>query len=203
MKKDKTYWKCLVAVLTAAICCTSPCLKAQTNAISTLSCHFTQTKEVSLLAEKGVAEGNLYYQKEGASLCWKYTAPSVYGFIKEGAQIYLIGADGQKTPQQQENRLFQMISSLIESSLDGSAEALSAQGFLVAETPAADGNGTEVTLTPTRRDLKKMISSVVITYESDRTLARRIVMNEVSGDKTTIDFTQIKLNQPIDNKVFQ
>lgn len=116
--------------------------------------------------------------------------------------MYLIDSEGRKKPMEQENRLFGMIGLLIEQAVVTGQSTVAPQGFNATVQAIADG-GTQVTLISVRRDLKKLIASVIITFDADRRIARRLEMNEVSGDKTTLTFTEVQLDKPLDPAVFQ
>jgi outer membrane lipoprotein-sorting protein len=52
-------------------------------------------------------------------------------------------------------------------------------------------------------DARKVIKNITITFRDDETYLRQIRMQELSGDVTTITFTNTLLNAPLDSESFE
>mgnify|MGYP004474772731 FL=1 len=64
--------------------------------IESLECEFTQTKTVSMLEQKIVSEGKLYFRKHSA-VRWEYLTPVHNFFIMNGEDL-LAGNDASAKP---------------------------------------------------------------------------------------------------------
>jgi len=57
---------------------------------------------------------------------------------------------------------------------------------------------------PTEKNIsRKVIKSITITFREDRTYLQQIRIQELSGDTTTIRFTNTVLNAPLDESSFE
>lgn len=166
--------------------------------IESLECEFTQTKIVSMLEQKMVSGGKLYFRKPSA-VRWEYLTPVHNFFIMNGEDL-LAGNDASaKHSSLKKNRSARMISSLIVGSLSG--ESLEDSRNFKAELSAEAGEWVAV-LTPLRRDLSQICSSIVLRFNPKTALANSITLNEASGDCTHIVFKNMKINLPLPEGVF-
>lgn len=166
--------------------------------IESLECEFTQTKTVSMLEQKIVSEGKLYFRKPSA-VRWEYLTPVHNFFIMNGEDL-LAGNDASaKHSSLKKNRFARMISSLIVGSLSG--ESLEDSRNFKTELSLETGEWVAV-LTPLRRDLSQLCSSIVLRFNPKTALANSITLNEASGDCTHIVFRNMKINLPLPEGVF-
>ena len=167
--------------------------------IESLECEFTQTKTVSMLEQKMVSEGKLYFRKPSA-VRWEYLTPPMHNFFIMSGEDLLAGNDASaKHSSLKKNRSARMISSLIVGSLSG--ESLEDSRNFKAELSAEAGEWVAV-LTPLRRDLSQICSSIVLRFNPKTALANSITLNEASGDYTHIVFRNMKMNLPLPEGVF-
>lgn len=158
--------------------------------IESLECEFTQTKTVSMLEQKMVSGGKLYFRKPSA-VRWEYLTPVHNFFIMNGEDL-LAGNDASaKRSSLKKNRFARMISSLIVGSLSG--ESLEDSRNFKTELSLETGEWVAV-LTPLRRDLSQLCSSIVLRFNPKTALANSITLNEASGDCTHIVFRNMKIN---------
>ena len=59
-------------------------------AMSSMSCDIVQTKQMSLLKDKMVSRGKMYYKKSN-KLRWEYTSPYTYSLILNGTKASMKG----------------------------------------------------------------------------------------------------------------
>lgn len=168
------------------------------EAIESLECEFTQTKTVSMLEQKMISEGKLYFRKPSA-VRWEYLTPVHNFFIMNGEDL-LAGNDASaKRSSLKKNRFARMISSLIVGSLSG--ECLEDSRNFKTELSLETGEWVAV-LTPLRRDLSQLCSSIVLRFNPKTALANSITLNEASGDCTHIVFRNMKINLSLPEGVF-
>ena len=65
-----------------------------------------------------------------------------------------------------------------------------------------DKNTYLLEMTPTSKSLREFFQTIVLVVDKKNYSANSIEMNEPSGDKTTISFTDKKLNTQISDEVF-
>ena len=151
-----------------------------------------------MLEQKIVSGGKLYFRKPSA-VRWEYLTPVHNFFIMNGEDL-LAGNDASaKHSSLKKNRFARMISSLIVGSLSG--ESLEDSRNFKTELSLETGEWVAV-LTPLRRDLSQLCSSIVLRFNPKTALANSITLNEASGDCTHIVFRNMKINLPLPEGVF-
>ena len=63
-------------------------INSAASAMKSMTCSFTQTKYLSLLSDKMVSEGKMYYRQPNR-LRWEYTSPYQYLFVLNGTKVYV------------------------------------------------------------------------------------------------------------------
>jgi hypothetical protein len=164
--------------------------------VHSLICDFQQEREVSVLMEKGISRGTLSYIRDRA-LLWQYSMPDRSGFLLRGNEISILDARGQPVPDPGAGGLFRHIGNIILSGLSGDileeTEAFTPR-FVTSE------DYIHVTLIPRQRDLKRLFKDLELFFRKEDHMIQTVVINEVSGDKTTVRMGNIRVNVPIDEK---
>jgi outer membrane lipoprotein-sorting protein len=88
---------------------------------------------------------------------------------------------------------------LVQSSINGSIFENQKDFSILLEE---NSNSYRVTLTPKNRNLKKFIQKITLVIDKKEMLATQFVMLDQNGDSTTIQFSKMKVNTPIDNQLF-
>jgi outer membrane lipoprotein carrier protein len=166
--------------------------------LNTLQCAFTQKKSIAILAESVISHGTLLYKKENR-LCWEYVSPYYYLFILSGDKVYIRNDKSTSQFDTKSNALFKEISLLLLNSISG-AGLIDPKKFNAAfyESPAL----VEVQLTPLNKTLKSFLSTITLYFDKKSYLVNTIEMIEPSGDSNTIVFSEVKLNQPVNDEKF-
>jgi outer membrane lipoprotein-sorting protein len=167
----------------------------QSKKIRTLQCCFVQEKTSTVVAAKAVAKGILLYQSP-SMLRWEYTEPSPSSLILNGKNACFLDKNGEK---QGNTNMLKQIGSLIISMING--EGLRQSKQFATEVFDSEKEYT-VILTPDQRRLKDLYKSIELKINKETLLALEIVMNEKSGDKTSIVLNDIILNSEIDTNKF-
>lgn len=173
-------------------------IRSKTAQLQTVSSDFVQTKEVSVLKEKSVLKGVMYYKKE-KQFRWEYTANPRFIFAQSGSKIYTQTGDSVRVIKDNSVRLYEEISKLVQSSINGSIFENQKDFSILLEK---NSNSYRVTLTPKNRNLKKFIQKITLVIDKKEMLATQFVMLDQNGDSTTIQFSKMKVNTPIDNQLF-
>jgi outer membrane lipoprotein carrier protein len=166
--------------------------------LTTLQSSFTQKKDIAILQESVVSKGTLIYKKDN-KLCWEYTSPYYYLFVLNGDKVFI---KNEKTTSQfdtKSNTLFKEISLLLVNSISGTG-LIDPKKFDASFYESI--SSVQVRLIPKNKTLKSFLSTVILYFGKVSYLVNSIEMIEPSGDTNIIVFSEVKLNQPVDDQKF-
>ncbi len=161
----------------------------------TLSCSFVQEKTSTLVAEKAVSKGLMYY-KSPNSLRWEYTSPQTSALIVNGNEAALQTAKGTTTNN---TRMFKELATIIISTIDGSG--LNDSKNFTSEV-LENTTTYKVILTPINKRIAAIYSNITLQIDKQNKVAKSISMQEKNGDSMIIFFSNHKLNQALDTHLF-
>jgi outer membrane lipoprotein-sorting protein len=170
---------------------------AESTRIQSLSSSFTQVKVLTALTEKITSEGKFWFKRSN-KVRIEYQKPFSYLLIMNGDKVLL--RDGQKENRvnTKSSKLFQQVNRIMVDCMEGTimnSKDFSIQAF------ENDGNFL-LELTPNAKALKSFFSTVVLIVDKKDYSVESIDMNEPGGDKTTLTFTDKKLNSQIPDETF-
>jgi outer membrane lipoprotein-sorting protein len=162
-----------------------------------LVCDFEQTKTMSLLSDDITSTGKMYYRRDGC-LRWEYAPPDAYTFIQNNKKALMLAGD-KRISDVKLSRFFQEMVGVMMNGISGSG-LTDTKNFDVSYS----GNVAqlEVTLVPVRKEMKKMFSSIKLTFNLKDYTADEIELKEKSGDVTIIRLLNKQLNVDVDNAKF-
>jgi outer membrane lipoprotein carrier protein len=166
--------------------------------IKTLQCGFIQEKSSVLLVETAKSEGNMLY-KSPSSLRWEYLKPTNFALILNNEDVYLKTDNGIVANS---NKMFKQLGSLIISTINGESLTDSKNFYVEYFESESDKKVILVKLTPVPKRMKEIYSAIKIKIDSSDYLATEIIMEEKSGDITTIIFLNKKTNMNIPSESF-
>ena len=167
--------------------------------LQSLECGFTQTKFISILDDKMVSKGKLYYQ-QADKLRWEYLSPYTYTFILNQNQVLLKNDSRSDVIDVNQNRIFKEIARMMMNSIVGNCLS-DEKSFSTAVK--VSGNEWIATLLPLKKDMKQMWNKLVLHISPASRIVYKVEMHEPSGDYTIIDLTDIKTNGSINPEVFK
>ena len=202
MKESRYITRLLLTILIVVAFALSA--MGQTKQIQQLSADFTQTKTLKLLSEKMVSQGKMYYSG-GNKLRWEYTQPYQYAFILNGSKVLLKHPNRTDVIDVNQNKIFKEIARIMMSTVVGSAikeskdfDVTIYKGGQKVQEPQA---GTTVQLIPKRKDLKAMFTKIIL-HIGENEIVNKVELLEKGGDSTLIELKNIKINEPIAEKIF-
>ncbi|MBQ6578742.1 MAG: outer membrane lipoprotein carrier protein LolA [Bacteroidales bacterium] len=172
-------------------------INAKAATIKTIEADFTQEKDLSILNDKMVSKGKMYYDK--GMLRWEYTSPYSYLFIMNGEKVLLQSSTSTTTGDVASNRIYRMIARIMVDTITG--KSLDGGGdFAVKMETSSKGN--VAVLTPLKREIKSMFKEVRLHFD-DSDCVSKIELVEGTGDKTVISLSGVKYNAPVSASLFE
>lgn len=157
----------------------------QPKAGKTLNYAFVQTKHSPLLATDAVSKGSLKLDGD-RSMRWQYTEPTDFTLVVEDDSIYTL-RDGKRQPLAgASGRMTRGMAQLMRQMTIGA----SLTDDKLFETSVVEENGLyRVTLVPKRRDMRRMMQQIILTFDRKSLRIKSVRMIEKEDSYTHIDFT--------------
>jgi len=178
-------------------------LDAKLAKIQDMRARFTQAKHVSLPKKPLISQGNVLIK--GEHMRWDVTKPRPSTTLTSAKEIRI------HYPEQKVVEVYaidERLSSVIASPMPRLNVLL--RNFKVEREAAPKGASEEgekhrlyLRLSPRGEELKKHITRVNVTLDTERALAERIEMVDVDGDRTEITFDAIELNVGLKDDAFE
>jgi len=167
--------------------------------MESLVCYFEQVKELSILEEKMVSKGKMYYRNDN-HLRWEYFSPYVYTFILSNKTIITQAENSKKNVIDiKSSRVFQEIVKIMMNGINGNGlkdiKSFSASYFW-------SENQWRVHLIPVQKEMKKMFSTIKLTFNVEDHTVDKVEMIDENGDTTTISLSGKQFNKKIENEKF-
>lgn len=171
-------------------------LEEQRKKVQTFSAQFVQKKTIIFFDEQKVSTGSVLY-KAPRQMLWKYETPdatqmridseAVSFYFPELEQIEVYPVEqGDKT-------------SPLFFAFEATADEIK-KNFEVAVVFDDVGGLCRVELFPKAGTTTPNLKSVVLWLDESDYLPRRVLIREISGDKTEIELTDVHINAPIADK---
>lgn len=164
----------------------------------TIESNFTQTKHLSLLAEKIKSNGKFYFKKED-KVRIEYTSPYYYLMVMNGGQLMVkdeektskINTKNSKTMQSVNRIMIDCMRGTVFQNTDFKVTAYEAsKGYLLSLVPVTDA-------------MKKMFKQIDVYMDKNSLDVDRLSMIEVGGDYTDMDFTNTQHNRALNETLFK
>ena len=165
--------------------------------MNTFSSPFKQSKELSFMNKPLVSTGEFYYEKSD-KLRWEYIDPIQYVMLINGEQVR-IKEDGKvKSYSSAVNEIFKTVKEVILGCISG--DILSNPDY--KPSYFENENLYQVRLEPSKKELQSFMKEVNIFIDRKEKRLSHLVLMDGSGDLTTIEFTDPKINQALPKGIF-
>lgn len=171
-------------------------LKSKNENVSSIKCVFTQTREVSVLANTVSKDGIYYFQRPGNMLL----SFNDGDYIKMTDKWFEMNTAGKKTTTKvSSNPMLKSLSSILAACVAGDFAQMT-KGFAMSLEELE--KEWVVTLTPKRGKAASKIAHVIIHFDKGDMSLNVLNMVEKSGDYTKYSFSQKEFNATIDSQLF-
>lgn len=173
-------------------------INQKVSKLSSMTCDFTQTKNLALLNNKMVSNGRMHYKRNN-KLRWEYTAPYKYLFIFNGAKVYVGNKSRKDVIDTNTNKIFKEVARIMMSTVTGTALSNSSDFSI----DVADGKTLwQVVLVPKRKDMKKMLKKIALNFTKSDMMISEINIFENNNDRTNIRLKNISTNGTVNESLF-
>ena len=173
-------------------------IEAAAASMKTMQCDFVQTKYLRMLNDKMVSRGKMYYQQSD-KLRWEYTSPYAYAFVLNGSRVLISKGNRNDVINVNQSKFFKEIARIMMNSVVGKA-LNDKHDFKVSLSSLA----TEyvAVLYPQQKQMQQMFQKIVLHFNRQRAMVAKVELIEKRGDRTVIEMMNVKVNSPINAKVF-
>ena len=175
---------------------------ARVNSVATgiksMTCRFDQTKHLAMMRDEMKSSGSVAFVSPSC-LRWEYTAPYSYRFIFNGDRVYVGNDAGGNVIDAKTNRIFGEIARLMINTVTG--HIMDSADDFAFELKAGRQTST-FTLSPRKRELRQIISSIDLTFDNSTYNIQSVTLHEKNGDHTDIHLYDIQLNKPVNENLF-
>lgn len=176
-------------------------IQTQLRTVDTMQADFVQKKRLVMLKHTLTIRGQFAMQKPN-KVIWDVQEPTKYAIRVDGDEITQWDEDTNKVQviHVGGDPTFKAITEQIQAWFLGDYKVLeqSYDVFLLGEKPLslrfAPKAGTMVS---------KLVKNIEVTFGKDEMQIDRMVVNETSGDSTTLNYSNVRLNQPIKSETWE
>ena len=170
----------------------------RSEALKSLSSDFFQSKYIQLMQGAALSNGKLFYKAPNI-LKWEYSTPYNYHILFKENQLF-INDDGDKSVSNlKSNKLFEKLVNLISGSINGGLLA-DKNNYDVAYFKT--GNYITALIVPKDPAMRQMFREIILVFNKECHV-NSVKLMEDSGDFTEIYFKNIRINQKLEDSVFE
>ncbi len=175
-------------------------LKEKSAQTETISCHFRQTKKMSVLAKPVISEGTFYYKKEN-KICMAYSDPAGDMLLMNDDKFLIVTNGKKNIADAGRNPGLKALRQMLAACMSGNVQDLVLGG---KNTITYDlNNGLYViTIGLDKKKTRGTIKSIVLSFDPSDLSLSELLMEEFSGDYTRYEFSDKKFNVGIDDNLF-
>jgi outer membrane lipoprotein-sorting protein len=166
-------------------------------ASNTIDADFVQEKKVDILEHVIVSKGKFLFKQKN-SLRLEYTSPSYYLVVMAAGKMLIKDGDKKTKIDGKGSKIFSQIQNVMAGILGGQ---ITDNKDFKYELYKSESN-YKIRLFPQTGAIKDLLKEVEFITNKATLKALSMTMYERSGDVTVMKFKNVKMNVPIDDKVF-
>lgn len=171
--------------------------KAMSDNTKTIDSDFKQEQYIEVLEENITSKGHFNFKKEN-SIRWEYKEPFSYLIIINEGKIFIKDENKENKFDMKSNKMFKNINQMIVKSVQGDIHE--DENF---EVKFFEGDKYYlVQMEPKEDSMKEFMNKIHIYFSKTDYSVEKVKMIELSGDYTSIEFTNRKLNLPLGDEKF-
>ncbi|MGB0917252.1 MAG: LolA family protein [Flavobacteriales bacterium] len=171
-------------------------LKASLAKMEAVKGDIKQEKAFAFLTDKLVSEGVFFYQKE-SKLRWEFKEPIEY-IILINENSMRLKEEGEEKKYKGMNQILRQVKEIILGCIDGSI--MSNSNYKTAFS--ANESTIRIQLQPKAKNLREFIKQIDVEFLKSGSVLRKVTLTDPSDDKTDIEFSNVVVNQKVDEGVF-
>mgnify|MGYP003547817271 FL=1 len=172
-------------------------LKLKNESVSSIKCHFIQTREMSVLQNVVRKEGTFYFQRPGNMLL-SFNDGDYIKMTEEWLEMKT--GENTTTTKISSNPMLRNLSTILSACVVGDFAQM-IRGFSIQVQSQA--KQWVVIMTPQRGKAASKISQIVLHFDRETMSLNTLKMVEKSGDYTMYGFSNKQFNVAIDSKLFK
>jgi len=166
-------------------------------ASNTIDADFVQEKKVDILENVIISKGKFLFKQKN-SLRLEYTSPSYYLVVMAAGKMLIKDGDKKTKIDGKGSKMFSQIQNVMAGVLGGQ---MTDNKDFKYELYKGETN-YKIRLFPQTGAIKDLLKEVEFVTNKTTLKALSMTMFERSGDVTVMKFKNVKMNTPIDDKVF-
>ena len=172
-------------------------LKLKNESVTSIKCHFLQTREMSVLQNVVRKEGTFYFQRPGNMLL-SFNDGDYIKMTEEWFEMKT--GENTTTTKISSNPMVRNLSTILSACVVGDFAQM-IRGFSIQVQSQA--KQWVVIMTPQRGKAASKISQIVLHFDRETMSLNTLKMVEKSGDYTMYGFSNKQFNVAIDGKLFK
>lgn len=168
--------------------------------MSTFSARFKQVKQFRILTSHIVLDGSIYISRSPFKLAWRIEKPMRYTVIMDENRLWQWDEETTHTKEYKfnDNPVLKMVSQTYHELMLGDFTRIAGECDI-----AIDSSSHAIKVTPrAKSNMSKAISQITFRFNENFRYLVHIAIAEPGGNSTTIDFSGIKINEPISEKAW-
>ena len=165
--------------------------------VKSIQSDFKQEKHLEYLDVALQSSGKFWF-KSPDKVAWVYNQPYNYTMILNSGKLRMISDKSNVEMDMKGNAIFEQVNNLMLSAVNGNVfgnKDYAVQSF-------ENDSFYLLMLKPNSSALSEMIKEIHLYFEKKRSVVTKIKLIESGSDFSIISFSNLKLNETIDNKVF-
>jgi outer membrane lipoprotein-sorting protein len=172
-------------------------MKDYASKLSTIQSGFVQVKHLQYLDAALESSGKFWYRTPD-KVRWEYTKPYKYILVLNSGKLKMISESSKTELDMKGNAIFEQINNIMIASVSGNI--LDNKDYSVAIFENTDNY--LIRMKPTSQSISNLINLMELFVDKKSLAVTKIIMTETGSDYSVISFSNIKIDEIIDENIF-